>query len=192
MIRFSRTVSSTSRCPAAGPRRAGRGSPDRRSEGPRAHDPERARGDRRDAPDHPHRRRLAGPVGTPGKPNDSPGATSKSMASTAVKPPNRLVRPRAWMSEEVDAASRPDACAGTGVSGMGGHGTSGPRAVAPSLGRLPVPSPAGQNLLRCGSTPTATEPSDATMPSLSPSCWTPRCRRADRHRAATAGRSPTR
>jgi hypothetical protein len=65
---------------------------------------------------------LPAPLG-PRKPNDSPGATSKSMASTAVKPPNRLVRPRAWISEEGDAASRADACAGTGVSGMGRHGT---------------------------------------------------------------------
>ena len=31
----------------------------------------------------------------PRKPNDSPGATSKSMASTAVKPPKRFVRARA-------------------------------------------------------------------------------------------------
>ena len=42
---------------------------------------------------------LPAPLG-PRKPNDSPGATSKSMASTAVNSPNRLVRPRAWMSEE--------------------------------------------------------------------------------------------
>jgi hypothetical protein len=41
---------------------------------------------------------LPAPLG-PRNPNDSPGATSKSMASTATKSPKRLVRPRAWMSE---------------------------------------------------------------------------------------------
>ena len=40
---------------------------------------------------------LPAPLG-PRKPKLSPGATSKSMASTAVKTPNRLVSPRAWMS----------------------------------------------------------------------------------------------
>jgi hypothetical protein len=37
---------------------------------------------------------LPAPFG-PRNPNDSPGATSKSIASTAVKSPNFLVRPRA-------------------------------------------------------------------------------------------------
>ena len=46
---------------------------------------------------------LPAPLG-PRKPNDSPGATSKSMASTAVNSPNRLVSPRAWMSEVVGAS----------------------------------------------------------------------------------------
>ena len=41
---------------------------------------------------------LPAPFG-PRNPNDSPRATSKSMASTAVNPPNRLVSPRAWMSD---------------------------------------------------------------------------------------------
>src|SRR6187401_388775 len=54
---------------------------------------------------------LPAPFG-PRKPNDSPCATSKSMASTAVKSPNFLVSPRAWMSEVGD------------VSGMGAHGTA--------------------------------------------------------------------
>ena len=40
---------------------------------------------------------LPAPLG-PRKPKLSPGATSKSIASTAVKSPNRLVSPRAWMS----------------------------------------------------------------------------------------------
>jgi hypothetical protein len=35
------------------------------------------------------------PLG-PRKPNASPLAMSKSMASTATKSPNRLVSPRAW------------------------------------------------------------------------------------------------
>src|SRR5690348_11914844 len=34
----------------------------------------------------------------PRKPNASPLRTSKSMPSTAVRPPNRFVKPRAWMS----------------------------------------------------------------------------------------------
>ncbi len=55
---------------------------------------------------------LPAPLG-PRNPNDSPRATSKSMASTAVKSPNILVSPRAWMSEVGD------------VSGMGAHGTAG-------------------------------------------------------------------
>ena len=41
---------------------------------------------------------LPAPFG-PRKPNASPGATSKSIASTAVKSPKRFVRARAWMSE---------------------------------------------------------------------------------------------
>ncbi len=40
---------------------------------------------------------LPAPLG-PRKPNDSPAATSKSMPSTAVKLPKRLVSARAWMS----------------------------------------------------------------------------------------------
>ena len=55
---------------------------------------------------------LPAPFG-PRKPNDSPRATSKSMASTATNSPNRLVSPRAWMSEV------------EGVSDMGAHGTAG-------------------------------------------------------------------
>ena len=52
---------------------------------------------------------LPAPFG-PRKPKLSPGATSKSIASTAVSVPKRLVRPRAWMSG-----------AATGFSGMGGR-----------------------------------------------------------------------
>ena len=40
---------------------------------------------------------LPAPLG-PRKPKLSPAATSKSMPSTAVNTPKRLVRPRAWMS----------------------------------------------------------------------------------------------
>ena len=54
---------------------------------------------------------LPAPFG-PRKPNDSPGATSKSIASTAVNSPNRLVRPRAWMRE------------GWAGAGGAGHGTA--------------------------------------------------------------------
>ena len=43
---------------------------------------------------------LPAPLG-PRNPNASPAATSKSMPSTAVMAANRLVRPRAWMSERV-------------------------------------------------------------------------------------------
>ena len=39
---------------------------------------------------------LPAPFG-PRKPKDSPGATSKSIASTAVNAANRFVRPRAWI-----------------------------------------------------------------------------------------------
>src|SRR5262245_5102394 len=69
---------------------------------------------------------LPAPLG-PRKPNDSPRATSKSMASTAVNSPNRLVSPRAWMSGvvsgSVDGARELDTAVDKGVSGMGGHGT---------------------------------------------------------------------
>jgi hypothetical protein len=41
---------------------------------------------------------LPAPLG-PSNPKDSPLATSKSMASTAVKSPNFLVNPRALMSD---------------------------------------------------------------------------------------------
>src|SRR4029078_10863534 len=54
---------------------------------------------------------LPAPLG-PRKPNDSPVATSKSIASTAVNSPKRLVRPRARISE------------GWAESGMGAHGTA--------------------------------------------------------------------
>ena len=40
---------------------------------------------------------LPAPFG-PRKPNASPRATSKSIASTAVNSPNRFVKPRAWIS----------------------------------------------------------------------------------------------
>ena len=72
---------------------------------------------------------LPAPFG-PRKPNDSPGATSKSMASTAVKSPNVLVSPRAWMSEVESTDS--------GVSGMGGHGTA--RRDVPAAGRAGRPA----------------------------------------------------
>ena len=39
---------------------------------------------------------LPAPLG-PRKPKATPRSTSKSMPSTAVKSPNRFVRPRAWM-----------------------------------------------------------------------------------------------
>ena len=71
---------------------------------------------RRDAGDHPHGAGLAGPV-RPQEPKDSPAATSKSMASTAVKSPKRLVRPRAWMSGVVDG--------GAGVGHRRRHGRVG-------------------------------------------------------------------
>ena len=63
---------------------------------------------------------LPAPFG-PRNPNDSPGATSKSMPSTAVNSPNRLVRPRAWMSEAVgvDGVLGAGAAADTIVSVMG-------------------------------------------------------------------------
>ena len=66
---------------------------------------------------------LPAPFG-PRKPKDSPGATSKSMASTAVNSPNRLVRPRAWMSEVVDGELGAGTAADTEVSDMGWHGTA--------------------------------------------------------------------
>ena len=45
---------------------------------------------------------LPAPLG-PSRPNDSPGGTSKSMPSTAVKSPKRLVRPWAAMTGAVTA-----------------------------------------------------------------------------------------
>ena len=62
---------------------------------------------------------LPAPFG-PRKPKDSPAATSKSIPSTAVKSPKRLVRPRAWMREEVESTD-------SGMSGMGAHGTAAVR-----------------------------------------------------------------
>src|SRR5438105_8107943 len=44
---------------------------------------------------------LPAPFG-PRKPNASPRYRSKSMPSTAVKPPNRLVRPRARTSTSLE------------------------------------------------------------------------------------------
>ena len=49
---------------------------------------------------------LPAPLG-PRKPKASPGATSKSMASTAVKSPKRLVSPRAWMSAVGESVDTP-------------------------------------------------------------------------------------
>ena len=84
-------------CPAAARRRGGRGSAAPWVAGSMPSTRQRPRRDRRDAADHAHRRVLPAPLG-PRKPNDSPGATSKSMPSTAMNSPKRLVRPRAWMS----------------------------------------------------------------------------------------------
>src|SRR4051812_29032408 len=104
---------------------------------------------------------LPAPFG-PRNPNDSPRATSKSMASTAVKPPNRLVRPRAWMSE------------GSGISCMGGEcyrnestfrPTSHPAASPAVLAHRPPGSPVPENVLRCGSKQLFEEPFMAAMPS---------------------------
>ena len=47
------------------------------------------------------------------------------MASTAVNSPNRLVSPRAWMSDEVAAVLGGGPAGDTRVSGMGAHGTAG-------------------------------------------------------------------
>ena len=61
-------------------------------------DPERARGHRRHAADHPHRARLAGAV-RPEEAEALAGLRRRSRcASTAVNSPNFLVSPRAWMS----------------------------------------------------------------------------------------------
>ena len=49
---------------------------------------------------------LPAPLG-PRKPNASPGRTSTSMPSTAVKSPNRFTSPRAWMSGGVLVTGRP-------------------------------------------------------------------------------------
>jgi hypothetical protein len=51
---------------------------------------------------------LPAPFG-PRNPKASPGATSKSIPSTAVSLPNRFVSPRAWMSDV------------SGDPGMGAH-----------------------------------------------------------------------
>ena len=48
---------------------------------------------------------LPAPFG-PRKPNASPACSSKSIPSTAVKLPNRLTRPRAWISGCTDRHSR--------------------------------------------------------------------------------------
>src|SRR5437773_684146 len=62
---------------------------------------------------------LPAPLG-PRNPNDSPGATSKSIASTATNSPKRLVRPRAWMSEGGDVSCmNPESYPTVGGSGSG-------------------------------------------------------------------------
>ena len=113
-------------CPAAGRRRAARGSAGRRVAGSM---PMTASVPPSIGETQPIIRIvevLPAPFG-PRNPNDSPGATSKSMASTAVKSPKRLVRPRAWMSagsedrEDASGAGAPDRST---VSGMGAHGTA--------------------------------------------------------------------
>src|SRR3989337_1543003 len=101
MSRFSRTVSSVSRLSCCGrtPSCAGRRRRSAAGSRPRT---------RRVPPEigetQPIMRIvevLPAPLG-PRKPKDSPGATSKSMASTAVKSPKRLVSPRAEMSEAAE------------------------------------------------------------------------------------------
>ena len=77
---------------------------------------------------------LPAPFG-PRKPNNSPGATSKSTASTAVNSPNCLVSPRARMSEEVAVVSGADTAGDTRVSGMGAHGTARGVASLAAAGR---------------------------------------------------------
>src|SRR3954453_9557986 len=91
---------------------------------------------------------LPAPFG-PRKPKDSPGATSKSTASTAVNSPKRLVRPRAWMSEGVDGAPGAGTADDTDVSDMGSHGTARaaraewtePIPGGPGPGRRPARTP---------------------------------------------------
>ena len=129
MSRFSRTVSSVSSVSCCGttPRRARICGPSRR----RVEVEDRAACPPVIGETQPIIRIvevLPAPFG-PRKPNDSPGATSKSIASTAVNSPNRLVRPRAWMSEEVDGELGAGTAADTRVSDMGSHGTAEARHV---------------------------------------------------------------
>ena len=98
MSRFSRTVSSVSSVSCCG--HDAEAAADLRTLGRGIHAHDRAASPSVIGETHPIIRIvevLPAPFG-PRNPNDSPGATSKSMASTAVKSPNRLVRPRAWMS----------------------------------------------------------------------------------------------
>src|SRR6478736_1430919 len=100
MIRFSRTVSSTSRasCWGTTPRRERICGPSRSGSMPITRSVPPLIGET-----HPIIRIvevLPAPLG-PRNPNDSPAATSKSTASTATNSPKRLVSPRAWMSGDV-------------------------------------------------------------------------------------------
>src|SRR5664280_521562 len=94
---------------------------------------------------------LPAPFG-PRKPKDSPGATSKSMASTAVIPPKRFVSPRARRRGAVGVSSM-----GGGVYPPGrGWVSRGPRYRTVGRadgGRSPGPAPwhAGNREARAGS-----------------------------------------
>ncbi len=82
---------------------------------------------------------LPAPFG-PKKPKDSPRAMSKSMASTATKSPNRLVRARATTNGSGPPVTG-DASAGEERVGNGDHATAG------HLDTTPTPWPR----LPCGS-----------------------------------------
>ncbi len=91
---------------------------------------------------------LPAPLG-PRNPNDSPGATSKSIASTATNSPNFLVRPRARIRlsrsarGEPSAAERGSATGGDGrsVAESGEPGAAMGWAVVIGTGMVP---PTGQ------------------------------------------------
>ena len=142
MTRFSRTVSSVSRvsCWGTTPSRARICGPSRSGSSPRTAAVRRVSG--RDAPDHPHRRRLAGAV----RSEEAEGFARRDVEVDRVDrgevSPKRLVSPRAWMSDV-----EPDRLEGVGhgrawYSGCADRGLAEP---SPCRGHA-------QNVLHMGST----------------------------------------
>src|SRR5215218_6262679 len=132
---------------------------------------------------------LPAPFG-PRNPKLSPGATSKSIASTAVNSPNRFVKPRAWMSGGVSVglgmggASYPtarvrgcqeSAAAMTGAAGRSPAWTMLSNSRQSSVTRIALPTNPNQKgavmpYSRASQPPIGVP---ATLPAMPPTWYTP-------------------